>query len=121
MDPLSAWWRVASPWPDLPPFYTGQVHASDIADAGINDLVGGLISSVRGQSYLAWHEYQIAAELHARLVGDSDRADDLLLKDGFADCAARVSLSLCVGQGRPRNCCTAPWRCAIASLRWPSG
>ncbi|MGV9711275.1 DUF222 domain-containing protein [Gordonia sp. NPDC003424] len=102
VESLASWWRVPSPWPDLPRSYTGRVHAEDIGDpdaeVSTNELVGGLVSSQRGHSYLAWHEYQIAAEMHARLVGDQPREDDLLLKDGFADCAARVAIALSISQ-----------------------
>ncbi|WP_262365636.1 13E12 repeat family protein [Gordonia sp. OPL2] len=97
---MSRWWRARSPWPDLPAFYTGDVHADDVTDligTHVNELVGSMASTQRARSYLAWHNYQLAAELHRRLVGDRD-VHDVLLVDGFADCAARVSVALAITQ-----------------------
>ncbi len=95
---LSSWWGEASPWPDLAPLFTGHLHADDIADADTNYLLGSMSSTQRGRAYLAWHDYQLAAELHHRLVGEQERPSDLLAVDGFADCAARIALALSITQ-----------------------
>ncbi|MEE4025589.1 DUF222 domain-containing protein [Gordonia sp. PKS22-38] len=95
---LSSWWRDPSPWPDVPPIFTGGLDASNVASTDTNDLIGALVADVRGEAFLAWHRYQIAAQLHARLVGDEPSDHDFLLVDGLADCAARVALGLGIGQ-----------------------
>ncbi|MDY6810239.1 MAG: DUF222 domain-containing protein [Actinomycetota bacterium] len=95
---LSSWWGEPSPWPDLAPRFTGRLHGDDVADADTNGLLGSMASSQRGRAYLAWHDYQLAAELHRRIVGDGKRPEDMLVVDGFADCAARIALALSVSQ-----------------------
>jgi hypothetical protein len=97
---MSRWWRARSPWPDLPALYTGDVHADDVTDligTHVNELLGSMASTQRARSYLAWHNYQLAAELHRRLVGDSGE-HDFLVVDGLADCAARIAVALAVTQ-----------------------
>ncbi|MEE3852021.1 DUF222 domain-containing protein [Gordonia sp. LSe1-13] len=95
---LSSWWGEASPWPDLAPLFTGNVHSDGVPQADTNQLLGSMASTQRGIAYLAWHDYQLAAELHRRLVGDQERPEDLLVVDGFADCAARIALALSISQ-----------------------
>ncbi|WP_164473824.1 DUF222 domain-containing protein [Gordonia insulae] len=95
---LSSWWGVPSPWPDVAPLFTGGVSAEEIPAADTNDLVGSFVSLQRGQSFLAWQKYQTAAELHARIVGSDPDPHALFLKDGFADCAARIAISLSISQ-----------------------
>ncbi|WP_343287395.1 DUF222 domain-containing protein [Gordonia sp. SID5947] len=95
---LSSWWRGNSPWPDVAPLFTGGVTAAEIIDADTNDLIGSLVSTQRGRSFLAWQDYQTAVELHARIVGAQPDPHALFLKDGFADCAARLAYALGIGQ-----------------------
>ncbi|WAC56675.1 DUF222 domain-containing protein [Gordonia sp. SL306] len=95
---LSSWWGVASPWPDLAPLFTGDVGADEIPDADTNDLVGSFVALQRGQSFLAWQRYRTAAELHSRIVGNTPDPHALFLKDGFADCAARIAVALSITQ-----------------------
>ncbi|MGC5257049.1 DUF222 domain-containing protein [Gordonia sp. DT218] len=97
---LSSWWGEASPWPDLPALFTGRVEVEEIGEADFNDLIGSLVSAQRGRSFLAWRDYRVVAELHSRLVGTESDPHDLLLVDGFADCAARIAISFGIGQGK---------------------
>ncbi|MDL9947378.1 DUF222 domain-containing protein [Gordonia sp. ABSL11-1] len=97
---MSRWWRARSPWPGLPALYTGDVHADDVTDligTHVNELLGSMASTQRARSYLAWHNYQLAAELHRRLVGDRGE-HDFLVVDGLADCAARIAVALAITQ-----------------------
>ncbi|MFI8775165.1 DUF222 domain-containing protein [Gordonia sp. NPDC062954] len=96
---IASWWGDPSPWPELPALFTGGLPAEQVGSRDTNDLLGALISDVRGEAFLAWHRYQIAAELHTRLVGSEDDAHALLLHDGFADCAARIAVSQGISQG----------------------
>ncbi|MYR07508.1 DUF222 domain-containing protein [Gordonia sp. SID5947] len=95
---LSSWWGEASPWPDLASLFTGRVHADDIGEVETNELLGSMAATQRGRAYLAWHDYRLAAELHHRLVGPDERPEDILVVDGFADCAARIALALSISQ-----------------------
>ncbi|AZG46523.1 DUF222 domain-containing protein [Gordonia insulae] len=95
---LSSWWGEASPWPDLSRLFTGRVHADEIADVDTNLLLGSMAATQRGRAYLAWHDYQLAAELHHRVVGTDEQPEDILVVDRFADCAARIALALSISQ-----------------------
>ncbi|MXP21542.1 DUF222 domain-containing protein [Gordonia sp. HNM0687] len=96
---VASWWSDASPWPELPALFTGGLPAEAVGSRETNDLLGALISDVRGEAFVAWHRYQIAAELHTRLVGTETDDHALLLHDGFADCAARIAVSQAISQG----------------------
>ncbi|MFI8771256.1 DUF222 domain-containing protein [Gordonia sp. NPDC062954] len=96
---IASWWSDPSPWPDLPSLFTGGLPAEQVGSRETNDLLGALISDARGEAFLAWHRYQIAAELHTRLVGAESDDHALLLHDGFADCAARIAVSQGISQG----------------------
>ncbi|MGC4959828.1 HNH endonuclease, partial [Gordonia sp. DT101] len=80
---LSSWWGEASPWPELAPLFTGHLHAEGIDEVDANRLLGSMAATQRGRAYLAWHDYQLAAELHDRLVGPEERPEDILVVDGF--------------------------------------
>jgi hypothetical protein len=93
-------WRSPSPWLNLPASFTGEVFGDEVADpdrVDVNALVGSMAATTFGRSYLAWHTYQMAAELHRRLVGDRD-VHDFLLVDGLAECAARIAVALAITQ-----------------------
>ncbi|UVF80199.1 13E12 repeat family protein [Gordonia mangrovi] len=96
---IASWWSDASPWPDLPSLFTGGLPADEVGSRETNDLLGALVADVRGEAFLAWHRYQIAAELHSRPVGKEADDHALLLHDGFADCAARIAVSQGISQG----------------------
>ena len=96
---IVSWWSDPSPWPDLPSLFTSGLPAEQVGSRETNDLLGALISDAHGEAFLAWHRYQIAAELHTRLVGSESEEHALLLHDGFADCAARIAVSQAISQG----------------------
>ena len=89
-------WSAASPWPSIPEAYTGGVCASDVASHDVNGLVASLVDVTRGEAFLAWQRYQVAAELHARLVIPDPH--DVFLNDQFAQCASRVAVTLAIGR-----------------------
>ncbi|AZG48319.1 hypothetical protein D7316_04936 [Gordonia insulae] len=79
--------------------FTGHVEVDEVGEADINDLIGSLVATQRGRSFLAWRDYQVAAELHSRLVRTESDPHDLLLVDGLAECAARIAITFGIGQG----------------------
>ena len=90
-------WTAPSPWPTLPASWLGNINTDHLPDPTINDLVLSLVDSQRGRSYLAWHRYTIAGQLHTRLVSTTD-PHDLLLRDGTAECAARIAYAMAISQ-----------------------
>ncbi|WP_267618216.1 HNH endonuclease [Gordonia bronchialis] len=87
-------------WTDIPPGVLGLPDLNGISPdipepAVVNDLVVSLGQAERGQCFLSWYTFQVAAELHTRLVAPV--ADtDLRGIDAYAQCAARIAISLAI-------------------------
>ncbi|GAA1480087.1 hypothetical protein GCM10009624_05270 [Gordonia sinesedis] len=84
-------------WRSLPAELLGGVAADRVGEVGINELIGSLDGSGAGQSYLAWHQYQVATVLYERLVEPHEDTDHTVV-DSFADVAARIAVSQATSQ-----------------------
>ena len=84
-------------WSQIPSAVMGLPAVDGREVCGVNDLVLSLGQAERGHSYLSWYTLRVAAELHARLVEPAGESD-LRGVDGFAQCAARMAISLAISQ-----------------------
>ncbi|GAA1480503.1 hypothetical protein GCM10009624_09430 [Gordonia sinesedis] len=86
-------------WRSLPVELLGGVDTDRIADADVNDLLTSLDDTGAGQSFLAWHQYQVAAAVYERLVEPLEGVGATHhIVDNFADAAARIAISQATSQ-----------------------
>ncbi|MGV9794599.1 DUF222 domain-containing protein [Gordonia sp. NPDC003422] len=87
-------------WPQVDAAVLGVPDLAVIDDdkaVSINDMVASFGHIERGKSYFSWLSYQIAAELHTRLV-EPTMDDDTDWIDQRAQCAMRIAASLAISQ-----------------------
>lgn len=84
-----------SPWTALPDSFTTASFDTEPASE-VNDLIGSMLNVGRGQSFLAWRQYEMAAKLHSLLVTPDPH--DVFLNDQFARCATRVAYASAISQ-----------------------
>ncbi|MGV9709932.1 DUF222 domain-containing protein [Gordonia sp. NPDC003424] len=94
-----------SVWRGLPATFVGGVEAADVDQAPTNTLLTGMRELHRGQSYLAYREYQSAATLHDRYVAAREDTDGFVV-DGFADAATRIAQVLTLTRYRAERLLT---------------
>ncbi|MBR7195303.1 DUF222 domain-containing protein, partial [Gordonia sp. SCSIO 19800] len=75
-------------WTDLPGQFVAGVDPAHAAETDMVLLMAGLDATRRGESYLAWHQYQTIAAMTDRLITTSASG---FVMDGHADCAARIA------------------------------
>uniref|UniRef100_UPI003D9200A2 HNH endonuclease signature motif containing protein n=1 Tax=Gordonia sp. B7-2 TaxID=3420932 RepID=UPI003D9200A2 len=87
-------------WPQIDAAVLGLPDLAVIDDeeaVSINELVASFEQAAHGTSFLAWRSYQVAAELHTRLV-EPTMDDDTDWIDQRAQCAMRIAASLAISQ-----------------------
>ncbi|SIS15449.1 HNH endonuclease signature motif containing protein [Williamsia sterculiae] len=84
-----------SRWAGEPPAAFGLL--GDLDGAPVNDLLGEMVHTTQGQSFLEWRRYRIAAELESQLVDDGAVSDYRVI-DATALCATRIATVLSISQ-----------------------